>query len=1025
MSKFRWLLAVIFAVATLPSGAEAQAPGTIRGQVIDQATGRALQSAQVSLVGTNRGTLTDENGRFAITGIAAGTYTVQVTYIGYKQASQQVTVGTEPVTVTIALETDILRLDELVVVGYGVEKRRNIAGAISSLQATETVREIPAPSIDNVLQGRLAGVQVTQNSGMPGSGLSVRVRGASSISAGNQPLYVIDGVPMTQGSFSSLDGTMGGQAIDAIADLNPADIESIEVLKDASAAAIYGSRASNGVVLITTKRGQAADRPKITFDMFAGTQKDWNRVEFLNTDEYIQVYNEGIYATYGIENYFGYTDDGVDNVEEIERGVDTDWLDEVLRTAPIYSMTGSVAGGTDKARYFVSGTAFGQEGIVKGFGYDRLSGRLNLDYAVSDKLALGTNVALTRSVTQRSRGDNTIYGPFANAIANPSIYPVYNPDGSYSTPLYANPVGLAKENEAEERSLRVLGNAFASYEALPGVTVRASVGLDQLSLRSRLYDSPIVGVAVGSSGAGRVGNAFVTKVTYEGTVNWLRDFADVHTFSGVVGTSYEKNTTERSSVIGSNFPTSYFRYLTSAAQITDGSSSLTSWALMSFFSRLSYTYGDRYTATFNIRTDGSSRFGEDNRYGVFPSASLLWRVSEESFMEDNPIFSNLAVRASYGRTGNQHGIGNFAALGLVESGSNYDDQPGLSPAQLANPELKWETTDQLNVGADFSVLDDRLAFSVDYYVKKTNDLLLNRPVPATTGFTTLTSNIGAMENRGVELAARAQLARGGADGFNWTVDFNIATNKNEVTALYNDEPIMSGFNSRVEVGQPLGFFYGYVMDGIFRDQDAVDAHGAQPGAEPGDVRFKDINGDGRITADDRTKIGSPWPDYVGGLTNTMSYKGFDLTVFLQYSIGNDIFNAGRIYSEAYGSYFDNHTKRALKRWTPENPDATEPRAVYGDPNGNTRISSRFVEDGSYLRVKNAVLGYTVPSSIAGKMGFSSLRVYVQAQNLFTFTDYSGFDPEVNYAGDTSVTRGVDFYTLPQPRTITAGFNIGF
>src|SRR5690606_29511053 len=271
------------------------------------------------------------------------------------------------------------------------------------------------------------------------------------------------------------------------------------------------------------------------------------------------------------------------------------------------------------------------------------------------------------------------------------------------------------------------------------------------------------------------------------------------------------------------------------------------------------------------------------------------------------------VRASYGRTGNQHGIGNFAALALVESGSHYDDQPGLSPAQLANPELKWETTDQLNVGADFSVLDDRLAFSVDYYVKKTNDLLLNRPVPATTGFTTLTSNIGAMENRGVELAARAQLARGGADGFNWTVDFNIATNKNEVTALYNDEPIMSGFNSRVEVGQPLGFFYGYVMDGIFRDQDAVDAHGAQPGAEPGDVRFKDINGDGRITADDRTKIGSPWPDYVGGLTNTMSYKGFDLTVFLQYSIGNDIFNAGRIYSEAYGSYFDNHTKRALKR----------------------------------------------------------------------------------------------------------------
>lgn len=1029
MNKFRWLLAVFLGVALIPAGAVAQERGSITGQLLDQSTGQPLVNAQVTVVGTRLGTLSNQQGRFLIAGVEAGTYTIEVALLGYKQARREVTVGAGAAVVNIEMEVDILRLDELVVVGYGVEKRRNVTGAVGSLRP-ETVRELPSPAVEQVLQGRISGVQVSQNSGVPGSAISVRVRGSSSISAGNQPLYVVDGVPMTQGNFSGINSTFGGQGVDALGDLNPNEIESIEVLKDASAAAIYGSRASNGVVLITTKRGGAQERADIQFNAYYGTQRDWKRVEFLNTDQYIEVYNEAFRNAGEHPNFFGYKgttpESGVPYEVEIEPGAYTNWLDQVMRSAPVSSMTGSIAGGTDRARYYVSGSHFSQDGIVQGYGYERLNGRLNLDYTATDRLSLGTNVALTRSVTQRTRGDNTIYGPFANAIANPPYQTVFNPDGSYTETDYANPVGLARENAAEERGVRILGNAFARYTLLPWLSARASVGLDQLALRSRLYDSPVVGIGAGSNGSGTAADAFVNKATYEGTVDWLRDLGERHSISGVVGMSYEENTTERTSVTGQQFPSAHFRYLGSAAEITAGSSSLTSWSLMSYFTRLSYTLDDRYTLTFNLRTDGSSRFGQDTRYGVFPSASLLWRLGDESFMQDQGVISNLALRLSYGRTGNQFGIGDFASRGLIQGGQNYAGQPGLAPTQLANPALKWETTDQFNVGTDFSVLSDRLSFNIDYYNKKTNDLLVARPVPSTTGFTTFTSNVGAMENKGFELAARAQILQGGQDGLSWTIDANVAKNKNEVTALYNDDPISSGFASRAMVGQPLGVFYGYVTDGIFKTAQEVADHAFQTDeTAPGDIRFKDLDNDGEITDKDRTIIGSPWPDYVGGLTNTLSFRGIDLSAFVQFSQGNDIFNGNRIYQEAYGAYGDNNTKRALERWTPENPDATEPRAILYDPNNNARTSDRFVEDGSFVRLKNVVLGYTLPKSAAGRLGFQNLRLYVQGQNLLTSTKYSGFDPEVNYGGEAAITRGTDFYTLPQARSVTFGVNIGF
>jgi TonB-dependent starch-binding outer membrane protein SusC len=1038
MSRFRWLTAILVAAAVFPAGAWAQERGTITGQVVVQETRQPLQGAQVRVAGMTLGTLTNQQGRFIIPNVPQGPQTIQVTFIGYKQATAAVTVGASAAEVTVEMAADVLGLDELVVVGYGTERRRNVAGAVSSLR-TEGVQELPTPSVNNVLQGRLAGVQVTQNSGNPGAAISVRVRGSSSISAGNAPLYVIDGVPMTQGNYSRINATFGGQGVDALSDLNPNEIESIEVLKDASAAAIYGSRASNGVVLITTRRG-IAGRSQANFNSYVGVQNDWRRLEMLDADEWIAVKNEGILNRFGIPDYFGY---GEDNEVQLRPGVNTNWLDEVMRSAPIASMDGSLRGGTERAQYFLSGSAFQQDGIVRGFGYERLNGRLNLDYQPFDRLTLGTNVSLARGIVNRSRGDNTVFGPFANAVANPPVESVYDEDGSYTRTTYANPVGLALENEAEERSIRVLGNTFASVEVFPGVNARASFGLDQYTLRSRLYDSPLVGLATGSGGSGTAANSFVNKSTYEGTLNFARSLNEQNALSGVVGASYENNTEEWSSVSGQQFPSEVFRYLTSAATITGGTSAVTEWSLLSYFGRLSHTWNDRVTTTVNLRADGSSRFGEDNRFGFFPSASVLYRLGDEPFMRSQNLFSDLALRLSYGRTGNQQNIGNFASRGLFGGGFNYNDLPGIAPTQLANPSLRWETTDQLNVGTDMAFLNNRLSLGLDYYVKRTNDLLVARPVPRTTGFASIWSNVGSMENRGVELTSRLRLLDGGQTGLNWTTDVNLARNRNEVTSLLNDEPINAGFASRIQVGQPLGAFYGYQTAGIFRDGSEICRTQAgetaaarnercaalglafqAAGTAPGDIRFADLNGDGIITDADRTIIGTPWPKLEGGVTNTLSFRGFDATVFTQFSYGNEIYNAMRTYTDDFGSYDDNHTRRALDRWTPANPDATEPRAVYGDPNRNTRASDRFIEDGSYLRLKNVVLGYTLPADMSGRLGFRSMRVYLQGQNLLTFTGYSGFDPEVNYAGDTAVTRGTDFYTLPQARTVTAGFNIG-
>jgi TonB-dependent starch-binding outer membrane protein SusC len=1052
MRTFRVAAAALIALASLPATLAAQERGSIVGRVVEQGTTRPIAGAEVAVTTVPTSVLTDAEGRFTIS-VPRGTHTLRVSNIGYRQVVRQVTVGAEVVTLAIELESDPLRLDELVVTGYGTQLRRHVAGAISSLRPEEvaTARNAPATSINQLMQSRMPGVLVVQNSGVPGSAITVRVRGSSSLSAGNEPLYVIDGVPLTRGNPSALNIGFGGQTTDAVSDLSGLEIESIEVLKDASAAAIYGSRASNGVVLITTKRGTTA-RPEFTVGGYYGTQKDWRRIEMLNAEQYLEIYNEGFTnrwgpaSDWGYDQWFGYADCNCYNNEGSPfggpPGTNTDWLSEVLRRAPMSSLEASVRGGSERVRYYVSGNSLLQEGIIQSMGYQRLNGRLNLDYQPYDRLTLGTNIALARRITERAVADNSIYSPWSNGMAVPPIQPVFTEDGNYFETFYANPVAVDNEREAIERGNRTLANAFAAYQLADGLTARLTYGLDQLSTSSRAWDSPNWGFWESTGGRAQQGAYFVTKVVYEGTMNFNRAVASGHDLSGVFGGSYENNTDEWHYVQGTQFPTEYFKYITSAASIDAGTSTRADWGLVSYFGRLSYTFDDRVTTTFNFRRDGSSRFGTANRFGTFPSASVLWRISEEQFMQRQNVIGNLAMRASYGLTGNQP-LGNFAARGLFSGGANYLDFAGIAPSQLANPELRWEKTTQLNVGTDFSVLNDRLAFTFDYYDKRTDDLLVQRPVPRTTGFSSIWSNVGAMKNSGFEVATTARLVRSARpNGFNWSSTLNLSRNRNVVTALFDDQPI--GGTNRVEVGQPLGFFYGYVTDGLFQAGDPIcktlsgetaaqrNARCAAAGLAfqhgltgPGDIRFMDLNGDGVITADDRARIGSPWPDYEGGITSNIAVAGFDLTGFLQFSVGNDIFNGNGLYMHQYGSYGDNHTTRALQRWTPENPNTTEPRAIDGDPNGNARVSDRFIEDGSFWRVKNVVLGYTLPASLASRFGYRNARIYVQAQNLLTFTDYSGFDPEVNTSGQSTITRGYDFYTLPQPRTFTVGFNLGF
>lgn len=999
-------LAVLVAVMIPDAPARAQGAGVVRGTVVDSASRRPLEGVQVTIVGTTAGALTNASGEFVLRAVSSGVRTVRAMRLGFVAASQQVTVRNgETVAADFVLRAAALNLSQVVVVGYGTANRREVTNAVSTVTAENLINN-PLASIDGALQGKAAGVQVIQNAGNPGNAMSVRVRGSSSLSAGNQPLYVIDGVPMLRENFSQLG--MGGQDITAVSGLSANEIASIDVLKDASAAAIYGSRGSNGVVLVTTKRGQAG-RPRVDFNAYFGAQEISKKVNMLNAAEYVAYFNEAARND-------GYADDDLPFVPGVDDRINTDWQDAVLRSAPVFDMSLGLSGGSERVAYYLSGSFFNQRGILFGSQYNRFNLRSNLDFSPSSRLSVRTSIGLVREDNDRNENDNTIAGVATNALANQPNLPIRNTDGSFTSTddglEYANPLALGSLDEAESRTLRALGNTEMQFNVTDALRLTGRVGVDVLNLRDLRWNSPsIIGsYAAGVRGVAQQGNTTATRLVSEAFLQWDVPQRGFGTLSVVGGSGVEYNSSENDFLQGEGFGSSSFRYPGNAGKVTLYDGGRTDNNLASFFSRASWSAKDRYYLSGSARVDGSSRFGANNRFGVFNSLSGGWVFSDESFLAGLRRVGEFKLRAGYGETGNQGINDDFAPLARFGK-ANYSDEPGISPSSLGNPDLKWETTREANIGLDVTLAGGRIGVVADYYQRRTDDLLVSRPITSTSGFTSVFTNIGNIENRGVELQLTTENFRSSRpDGFHWTTDFNVATLKNEVTALYNDEPFNSGIRSlnRVEVGQPLGAFQTLRFKGV------------DPAT--GDAIYDDINNDGSITSEDRTIVGSPHPDYYGGITNTVSWKGLELRAFVQFSQGNEIFNAIRVFSDDGGYYFDNKLRDSYEqRWQKPGDIATTPRLSYDGTSGARDVSSRFIEDGSYVRLQEITVGYRLSPRLARLMNMGEARAFVSGRNLYTWTNYTGFNPDVNSNGaSANISLGTDFYAYPLARTFSFG-----
>ena len=945
----------------------------VSGKVISGNDKQAIPGVTIVVKGTTQGTITDINGSYKLDAPANGT--LVFSFLGMQK--QEVAVGGRK-QINIEMADENIDLGEVVVVGYSTDSKKLLSGSIG-LVSQEEIKNVPLRTIDGVLQGKAAGVSIVQNSGTPGGQSSIKLRGGSSINAGNQPLIVIDGIPSITGSFAQIG--YSGQEIDALSDLNPNDIETFTILKDASATAIYGARGSNGVILITTKKG-SFQKTSINLNTSYGWQtmpkerilhlmnaKQWN--EYKGTDV---------------------------------QGIDTDWMGEILQVAPTSNTEFSVSSGNDKTRLFISGNYYLQDGTIKGTSYSRYNGRLSIDHKLRNNLTIGGSVAMTYSKNDRVEGDYTLFGPLPNALSIPAIFPVYNADGSYNEDgPYANPVAIINQTINIAYTNRSNSNVYLEYKFLDGFTFTSKWGADIYNLREHEYDPITTLQGAKYNGLGIEGTSYVSNLVSSNVLQYVKKLKEKHNIEALLGYSFEKYTSRYTYIEAVDFPNEDFQYITSAGTIRAASTSARDRGMNSYFGQFKYNYLYKYILTFTARADGSSKFGSNNRYGYFPAGSFAWRIAEEPFMKKFPKISELKLRTSIGLTGND-GIGDFASLGLYKGGYNYGGGSGIAPTQLPNPNLKWESTMQTGLGFDFGMFNDRISLNADLYFNRTRDLLLDRPLPASTGYTSITSNIGNLQNKGIELVLNTENIK---KDFTWNTSFNFAANRNKVTKLYEKQPIESTsyrVANIVEEGEPIGIFYGYRCLGV--------------DPTTGNLVYDDLNKDGVITDVDRTKIGDPNPDFTAGLTNTFSYKNFDLSIFLHMIYGNDVYNGTYIFLQS-GTGEDNQTTDMIRRWKKPGDITDMPRV------GDTYKSSRFIENGSFLRIKNVTFGYNFSKSLLKHARFKSARFYVSGQNLYTFTPYTGMDPEVNYASTDILIMGTDFFTYPQSRTILMGLNIGF
>lgn len=1024
----------IFVFLLCSIGAALAQTVTVKGRVTD-ASGEPIIGASVIVKGSKTGTVTDKDGQYTLR-------------IGPKDRLVVSYIGKESVEVTpingvcnCSLNDDVRALDDIVVVAYGTQQRRNLTGAIASVSSDQII-ENPVASLESALQGKMSGVQVTNATGAPGGAVVINIRGTSSISAGNDPLYVVDGLPIISTDISQKGGYQGN-SISGIVDINPNDIESIQVLKDASASALYGSRASNGVVLITTKKGRA-EKTKVTLSSYVGFNDTWRKVKYLNAAEHVAARNEAI------DNYntsLGLTPaDGAykEHVAAGVAGADTDWIDEVTQSAIQTSHQLSATGGNNQTQFFISGGYLYQEGLVKQTDYTRFNLRANFGHQVSSKLHIDANIALSSSENNRSTGDNNIYSPWINAHEVSADYPIYAQSGDWSSVnngLY-NPVQLLYGQEQVTKKYRAVINLKGTYHIIPGLDYHLNLGGDYNIMHEIGYFPSTSVQGATSKGETTDYRGFTFTQLAEHTLTYKIAWQNA-TLDALVGYSYQKTKIDNNYVRGINFLSPTLKYIDSAGEISTGSSSLSEYALQSLFGRVNLSLYDKYLIEASLRSDASSKFAKGNRVGYFPAGSVGWRISNESFFPQSKAVSDLKIRASIGYTGNQEGIGYYEYHNIYRaSGVKYEGNPGLGFAYYKpNPDLTWEKTLQYGVGIDASLLRDRISVTFDWYKKDTHDLLLTHSINSLSGYSDMTSNVGSVTNTGLELTINSHNLTG---AFKWDTNFNISWTKNKVTELAkdaegNDVDIEDGYCNIIRVGESLAAFYLIKQEGIYQTKEEILS---QPGGQalwdsgirPGDVKYYDANGDGTINNEDRVLCGTPFPKFYGAIGNSFSYKGFDLNIDLQYSLGHKLYAGWKQYSNGAGNLGGAASGAAIfkgdwdDRWTGEGTSNSVPRAVATGTAYNNNFltyTTRFLEDADFLRIRNITLGYTLPQRATHALGISKLRLYGTITNLFTFTKYDGYDPEVQIFPDRTTYRGYDAGAVPQPRSFVFGLNLTF
>ncbi|MEO5674099.1 MAG: TonB-dependent receptor [Chitinophagales bacterium] len=1011
--------------------------GSIEGKVLDD-KGIAISFATVILEGTQYGASTNDDGSYEISNILPGNYTLKVSYVGYADFKQSVLVSDNKQTYTVTLKAGYQSLNEVVVVGYQTQKRSSITGAVSTVDV-ESLSKLPVGNVDQALQGKASGVRITQSTGQPGEGVVVRIRGVGTIND-NNPLFIIDGIPTKDG----------------INFLSANDIQSITILKDAASAAIYGARSANGVVVVTTRSGKKG-KPQFNYSGYEGFQIHGDLPDMCNTAQYVELYNEAV------------ANDNADLDPILQRDpipanldlADTDWLKAIFQAGFMQNHQLSVNGGNDKTLYYISGNYFTQDGIILNSSYERYTMRSKFNIELSEKLSIGLNFNLAYSKRNIVGSSGDGYGGNGGSVVRYALFrtpaiPIFNPDGTYTDlPEYPNffgdgynPVALAVYADNKEMQSRVFGDFYFEYRIFKDLKFKSDVGTDVIVTDAKRFDKNYgTNGRVNSPNRLTVSTARNINFIWNNTLSYNKTFNGVHNFTGIAGTEAISNTNHIHGGSDQNFPNDLgsLLFLGNGLNITSQNvfEGQQEWALFSLFGNVNYVYDDRYLLSFNVRRDGSSRFAPANRYGNFFSGSAGWNLHNENFIRDNlTSISKLRLRASLGQLGNQD-IGNYPWASIIGGGYNYvfgsppASNSGYTISTRGNENVKWESSTQADGGVDIGILQNKLSLTIDYYIKTTSDMLIPVPLPLIGGSAaTPYVNAGKVENKGIEVELNYENHEG---RLKYNINANFATLKNKVLSLADGAPIPGGridngiYATLTQVGQPIGSFYLYEMEGIFQNDAEIFKHAYQgPYIRPGDVMFKDQNADGVIDENDRTFLGSAIPKFIYGLTTSLEFGSFDLSVFFQGAYGNKIYLQVNHDIEGFYRAF-NLTERVYdERWTGEGTSNTMPRVSWLGSTNNKTPSSRFLEDASYVRLKNLQIGYNFSKYVINQMHIKGLRVYVTSQNLITITKFTGLDPEMHtsdnlnsetYKGD--VAAGIDWGTYPSARSFIGGVTLTF